>query len=207
MEHQFALDYYQGFINPKCPTQDEKTALYGVEEERKQRWVLDFLFAFNRANTDGFEDKIHEIGGRFMNSNHNQTVSEVMMELFGVENNLFQLALDTYNKHVDNLCYQDCFKQFAQHFSQEYTSCKSYPLEKEQLHIAMNNLKQHVTSNTVVSSKSNPTSDNYTTIAFFNEADKEFVDVLSDLDKANVDHLLHKIGVKRINDWLEDLFH
>lgn len=199
MDHQFALDYYQGFINPKCHTQAEKTALYGVEDERKQRWVLDFLFAFNRANTDGFEDKIHEIGGRFMNSNHNQTVSEVMMELFGVENNLFQLALDTYDKYVDNFCYQDCFKQFAQHFSQE---CTSYPLEKEQLHIALNNLKQHVTNNTVVSSKSNPNSDNYTVAAVFNEADKEFVDVLSDLDKANVDHLLHKIGVERINEWL-----
>lgn len=201
MDHQFALDYYQGFINPKCHTQAEKTALYGVEDERKQRWVLDFLFAFNRANADGFEDKIHEIGGRFMNSNHNQTVSEVMMELFGVENNLLQLALDTYDKNVDNFCYQDCFKQFAQHFA------KDFSLEKEQLHIAMNNLKQHVTSNTVVSSKSNPTSDNYTVTAFFNEADKEFVDVLSDLDKANIDHLLHKIGVERINEWLEDLFH
>lgn len=201
MDHQFALDYYQGFINPKCHTQAEKTALYGVEDERKQRWVLDFLFAFNRANTDGFEDKIHEIGGRFMNSNHNQTVSEVMLELFGVENNLLQLALDTYDKNVDNFCYQDCFKQFAQHFA------KDFLFEKEQLHIAMNNLKQHVTSNTVVSSKSNPTSDNYTVTAFFNEADKEFVDVLSDLDKANVDHLLHKIGVERINEWLEDLFH
>lgn len=205
MDHQFALDYYQGFINPKCPTQAEKTALYGVEDERKQRWVLDFLFAFNRANTDGFEDKIHEIGGRFMNSNHNQTVSEVMMELFGVENNLFQLALDTYNKHVDNLCYQDCFKQFAQHFSQDCTSCKSYPLEKEQLHIAMNNLKQHVTNNTVVfnqSCKSNDDSDNYTVTAFFNDADKEFIDVLSGLDKANINHLLNVIGVERINEWL-----
>lgn len=196
MEHQFALDYYQGFINPKCPTQAEKTTLYGVEDERKQRWVLDFLFAFNRVNTDGFEDKIHEIGGRFMNSNHNQTVSEVMMELFGVENNLFQLALDTYDKYVDNFCYQDCFKQFSQHFA------KDFSLEKEQLHIAMNNLKQHVTSNTVVSSKSNSAPDNYTVAAFFNEADKDFVDVLSDLDKADVNHLLHKIGVERINEWL-----
>lgn len=198
MDHQFALDYYQGFINPKCPTQAEKNALYGVEDERKQRWVLDFLFAFNRANSDGFEDKLHEIGGRFMNSNHNQTVSEVMMELFGVENNLFQLALDTYDKYVDNFCYQDCFKQFAQHFS------KDFSLEKEQLHIALNNLKQNVTSNTVVSSKSNDTSDNYTVTAFFNETDKEFVDVLSGLDKADVNHLLNKIGVKRINEWLEE---
>ena len=198
MDHQFALDYYQGFINPKCPTQAEKNALYGVEDERKQRWVLDFLFAFNRANSNGFEDKLHEIGGRFMNSNHNQTVSEVMMELFGVENNLFQLALDTYDKYVDNFCYQDCFKQFAQHFS------KDFSLEKEQLHIALNNLKQNVTSNTVVSSKSNDTSDNYTVTAFFNETDKEFVDVLSGLDKADVNHLLNKIGVKRINEWLEE---
>lgn len=201
MDHQFALDYYQGFINPKCPTQAEKTALYGVEDERQQRWVLDFLFAFNRANTDGFEDKIHEIGGRFMNSDHDQTVSEVMMELFGVESNLFQLALDTYDKHVDNFCYQDCFKQFAQHFSQEF------PLEKEQLHIALNNLKQHVTNNTVVSCKSNPTSDNYTVTAFFNEADKEFVGVLSNLDKADVDNLLFAIGAERINQWLEELFY
>lgn len=191
MEHQFALDYYQGFINPKCPTQAEKTALYGVEDERKQRLVLDFLFAFNRANTDGFEDKLHEIGGRFMNSDHDQTVSEVMMELFGVENNLFQLALDIYNKHVDNLCYQDCFKQFAQHFPKD---CPLYPLEKEQLHIAMNNLKQYVTNNTVVSCKSNPNSDNYTVAAVFNEADKEFVDVLSNLDEANVENLLLVIG-------------
>lgn len=204
MDHQFALDYYQGFINSQYSTQAEKNALYGVDGERKQRLVLDFLFAFNRANTDGFEAKLHEIGGRFMNSNHNQTVSEVMMELFGVENNLLQLALDTYDKNVDNFCYQDCFKQFAQHFS------KYFPLEKEQLHIALNNLKQHVTNNTVVfnqSCKSNDTFDNYTVTAFFNEADKEFVDVLSDLDKANIDHLLHKIGVERINEWLEDLFH
>lgn len=201
MEHQFALDYYQGFINPKCPTQAEKTALYGVEDERKQRLVLDFLFAFNRANTDGFEDKLHEIGGRFMNSDHDQTVSEVMMELFGVENNLFQLALDIYNKHIDDLCYQDCFKQFAQHFSQEF------PLEKEQLHIAMNNLKQYVTNNTVVSCKSNSNSDNYTVAAVFNEADKEFVDVLSNLDEANVENLLLVIGAERINKWWEDMFH
>jgi hypothetical protein len=204
MEHQFALDYYQGFINPKCPTQAEKTALYGVEDERKQRLVLDFLFAFNRANTDGFEDKLHEIGGRFMNSDHDQTVSEVMMELFGVENNLFQLALDIYNKHVDNLCYQDCFKQFAQHFPKD---CPLYPLEKEQLHIAMNNLKQYVTNNTVVSCKSNPNSDNYTVAAVFNEADKEFVDVLSNLDEANVENLLLVIGAERINKWWEDMFH
>lgn len=122
--------------------------------------------------------------------------------MFGVENNLFQLALDIYNKHVDNLCYQDCFKQFAQQFSQECTSCTSYPLEKEQLHIAMNNLKQYVTNNTVVFSKSNSAPDNYTVAAFFNEADKDFVDVLSDLDKADVDHLLHKIGVEQINEWL-----
>lgn len=198
MDHQFALDYYQGFINPKCSTQAEKNALYGVEDERKQRWVLDFLFAFNRANTDGFEDKIHEIGGRFMNSNHNQTVSEVMMELFGVENNLFQLALDTYDKHIDDLCYQDCFKQFAQHFS------KDFPLEKEHLHIALNNLKHHVTKNTVVSCQSNNTSDNYTVVAFFNEVDKELVDVLSGLDKANINYLLNVIGVERINEWLEE---
>ena len=66
----------------------------------------------------------------------------------------------------------------------------------------MNNLKQHVTNNTVVSSKSNSTTDNYTVAAFFNEADKEFVDVLSNLDKADVNHLLHKIGVERINEWL-----
>ena len=201
MDHQFALDYYQGFINQKCPTQAEQTALYGVEDERQQRWVLDFLFAFNRTNTDGFEDKIHEIGGRFMNSNHDQTVSEVMMELFGVESNLFQLALDTYDKHVDNFCYQDCFKQFAQHFSQEF------PLEKEQLHIALNNLKQHVTNNTVVSCKSNPNSDNYTVAAVFNEADKEFVGVLSNLDEANVENLLLVIGAERINKWWEDMFH
>ena len=43
MEHQFALDYYQGFINPKYPTQAEKTALYGVEDERKQRLGVRFL--------------------------------------------------------------------------------------------------------------------------------------------------------------------
>ena len=199
MDHQVAWEYYQGFINSKCPTQAEQTALYGVEDERKQRWVLDFLFAFNRANTDGFEDKLHEIGGRFMNSDHNQTVSEVMMELFGVENNLFQLALDTYDKYMDNFCYQDCFKQFSQHFA------KDFSLEKEQLHIAMNNLKQHVTNNTVVfnqSCKSNSNSEHYTVTAFFNEADKEFIDVLSGLDKADVNHLLHKIGVERINEWL-----
>lgn len=201
MDHQFALDYYQGFINSQYSTQAEKNALYGVDGERKQRLVLDFLFAFNRANTDGFEAKLHEIGGRFMNSNHNQTVSEVMMELFGVENNLLQLALDTYDKNVDNFCYQDCFKQFAQHFS------KDFSLEKEQLHIAMNNLKQHVTSNTVVSCKSNSASDNYTVAAFFHEADKEFVDVLSNLDEANVENLLLVIGAERINKWLEDLFH
>ncbi len=126
MDHSFILDFYQGFISQCKPIESERIPLYGVNGDREQRLVLDFLFSFHCANTFGFEDKMQEIGGNIMRGINSQsvTVDEVMIELFGVPDNLFKFASDIYEQNVDNLCYQNYFKKFAEHFN------KDFPFEK-----------------------------------------------------------------------------
>lgn len=120
--------------------------------DREQRLVLDFLFAFHCVNTSGFEDKI-----------------EVMIELFGVPDNLFNLASDIYEQNVDNLCYQDYFRKFAEYFD------KFYPYAKEHLLVALNNLKNGNGKACLVKSQSHEKTD---VLVFLTGMDEKLMNVL-----------------------------
>ena len=191
MNHSFILDFYQGFIAQCKPIESERMALYGVGGTLEQRLVLDFLFSFHCANTSGFEDKMQEVGGSILHGINSQTIDEVMIELFGVSDNLFQLASDIYDQNVDNLCYQGYFRKFAKRFD------KHYPYAKEYLWIALNNLKDGNGKACLVKSPSHEKTD---VLVFLSGVDDKLINVLQRL----VDSVNNNVNIDSLIDFISN---